>query len=441
MKINIKNILYGGLLLKFLKLSSVSIIANFFGFLIPVFIAYKYRISKQTDDFFLSYSIVLFVGGIFAGSVRTVIIPFLKEKLNDILGYNKFISSVFFFSTKLLILLCIVLFVLTGSIFLATDKLFYLYLFLSVPILYFSVINSFFYGILNSLDQFYVAELSPISRAIIIFLMIYFYSGTLGMSAVIIGYNLGEIGKFFHLLYIIKIKNKLIISRKYNNYTEIKSFLKQGLYQIMSVAISASAPMVDRVVASFLVVGAVSVLDYGDKIVTVFIVVINSFLTLILSKWSADAVKKAFQISKLHKAMLMMFISSSIVFIIIFIFKIQIVKIIYPKISQQNRNLIASLLLINMMGFIFGSLNQVINRAIIVSRFSAIMITTSIYRFVFNLIFDVIFALIWGVIGIVYSSLLVQIIGFYATYYLFKKRHLKSHVDEQQLALNFGKRI
>lgn len=417
-----KNILKNKLLPKLLKLSSISVVANFLGFLIPIYIAYKYSISKQTDDFFLSYSIIMFVGTIFAGSVRTVIIPFLKERLYDKELFNRFISSVFFYATNILIVVCILLFVTTGAIYFFTHKQFYWYLFLSIPIVYLSVINSLFYGVLNSLDQFYIAELSPIPRALIIFLMIYLFGSTLGMSAVIIGYNLGELGKFIHLLYVIKVRNNIQISRKLNHPAEIKSFLKQGMYQIMSVTISASAPMVDRLVASFLTIGAVSMLDYGDKIFSVFSVLLGSFLTLLLSKWSADAVKGYFNISKLHKIMAVMLVTSGFAFVFILLFKIQIVGIIYPKINIADRELIAYLLLINMIGFVLNSLNQTVNSAIIVMKFTNIMITTSTIRVIANFVFDIIFAYFWGLKGIVYASVIMHATGLLANYYLFRKK-------------------
>lgn len=411
------------LLAKLIRLSGISIVANCFGFMIPIYIAYKYSISKETDDFFLSYSIILFVGTMFAGSVRTVIIPFLKERLHDKAAYNKFVSSVFFYATKLLIIICFLMFAVMGSLYFSTHIQLYWYLFLSVPIIYFSVVNSFFYGILNSLDQFYVAEFSPISRAIIIFLMIYIFNSSLGMSAVIIGYNLGELGKFIHLLYIVKHKNKIDISKKYNYPAEIKSFLKQGLYQIMSVTISASSPMVDRIIASFLAIGAVSMLDYGDKVFTVFTVLLNSFLTLLLSKWATDVVKGNFSINKLHRIMITILIITSVVFILMCFFNGQIIQTIYPKISNQKQELIAYLLLINMIGFMLDSLNQTINRAIIVMKFTNIMITTSIFRVITNVFFDLLFAFVWGLKGIVYASVMMHLVSLLVNYYLFKKNN------------------
>ena len=86
-----------------------------------------------------------------------------------------------------------------------------------MPIIFFTIINSFCYGILNSLEKFYHAEFSPFTRSIIIFLTIFLLGNQVGIVAVIIGYNLGEIGKFFHLFYILYVKEKIKINKKFNN--------------------------------------------------------------------------------------------------------------------------------------------------------------------------------------------------------------------------------
>ncbi|TWR27597.1 hypothetical protein FPZ43_14105 [Mucilaginibacter pallidiroseus] len=432
MKGILPNLLGNKFLARAIKLSSVSIVSNFLGFLIPIYIAYRYSISKETDDFFLSYSIILFVGNMFAGSVRTVIIPFLKERISDSFLYSKFISTVFIYFTKLLLILCVALFVTSLALFVWTDKQLYWFLFLSVPIVYFSVINSFFYGVLNSIDQFYVAEFSPFSRAIIIFVTIYFLGSQFGISAVIIGYNLGELGKFFHLLYIIRIKNKLTISRKNYDFKEISVFLKQGFFQIASVTIAASSPLVDRVVAAFLAVGAVSLIDYGDKVFSVFTVLLGSFLTLLLSKWSGDVVSGNFRLKKLHKTMLIVFTLSIAVFVFILIFKFQIISVIYSRVPKSKQEIIAYILLVNMAGFILNSLNQVINNAVIALKFTRNMVITSTVKFVINIIVDILFAKIWGVIGIAYASVLVHGVGLVINYLLLKsKMHSASSLKGQ----------
>jgi putative peptidoglycan lipid II flippase len=417
---------------KTLKLSSISIISNFVGFLIPVYIAYQYAISKETDDFFLSYGVIMFVGTIFSGAVRSVSIPFLKEKINDKISYDLFISSVLYYLILFLGLLCLTLCIVAIYLKYHTGETLYWYLFLSVPIVFFSIINSFCYGILNSSEQFYLAEMAPFSRAILIFISIYLFSDSLGMGAVIVGYNIGEFGKFIHLIFVIKIKNKINISIKNRNIEIVNTFITQGSFQVLSSAIVGATPLVNRIIASFLVAGSISLLDYGDKVFTVFTVILNSFLVLILSKWSKDVIDGNFHISHLHKSMLLIFTLSIILFIIVLTFSELIISTIYPKVSSEHRSIIESILIINTVGFIFNSVSQVINRATIALKSTKIMITTSIYRLISNIILGTLFVQLWGILGISIATIGVHIIGLSMNYYLFSRK-LKVKLHSNQL--------
>jgi len=118
-----------------------------------------------------------------------------------------------------------------------------------------------------------------------------------------------------------------------------------------------------------------------------------------------------------------MFILSSVVFVFIILFKSQIIGIIYPKISLEKRGVIAMVLLVNMFGFILNVLNQTINRAVIALKFTNILITTSIFRFITNIVFDIIFAVYWGVIGIAVASVMMHLVGLIVNYYLFNKHN------------------
>jgi putative peptidoglycan lipid II flippase len=410
------------LLLKTVKLSAVTLFANFIGFLVPIYIAYNYAISQETDKFFLSYSFVLFVGTMFSQSVRSVSIPFLRERLGNRGSFEIFISSVLLFFVKFLGILCIMLFLGTYSALKITQNDLFWYFFLTVPIVFFSIINAFFYGVLNSLDQFYLAEMTPFSRAIVIFISIYFFSDSLGIIAIIVGYNLREIVKTVHLSYVVLKRNNLNINLRIVNNEEISSFVKQGSYQVVSSTITAATPMIDRIIASFLVAGSVSILDYGDKVFTIFMVLLNSFLVLLLSRWSNEFIKGKISISSINKILLFIFVVCVVLSIIIFNTDNLIIDFLYPKVNIGQREIIASVLTISTIGFIFNAMSQTINRATIAMKGTDILIKTSVVKVVTNVVLDLIFIKYWGILGIAYATIVVHIIGLCTNYYLFYKK-------------------
>lgn len=428
MKNKILKITENVLLVKTIKLSLVSLFSNLLGFFIPVYIAFEYNISKQTDSFFLSYNIILFIGVVFSGAVRSVSIPYLQERIGDSFKFNQFVSSVYYIIFFFFLVLSIILSAISYVIYLDTDNVLYWYLFLSSPIILFTVINSFSYGILNSMGQFNVAEMSPFSRAIVIFGMIFMFKGTFGISAVIIGYNLGEFAKFFHLYYVIVRINKIKISFINTQFSLLKEFLIEGSSQILATVISASSPLIDRFVASFLLMGSISLLDYGDKIFVVFNVLLNAFLSILLSKWSKDVISQKFSLKEMNRVIVLIFGISIFLFVCVYFSRDLIVNVLYPKVSVSNRVSIGMILIINMVGFVFNSMSQIVNRAMIALKSTNLMIKTSLIKSIFNIILDIIFANYWGVLGIVYANIGVNLVGLSVNYTLFyrKFKYMKS---------------
>lgn len=404
-----KDILKSKLLAKTFKLVFITMLANILGFLVPVYIANTYGVTKHTDAFLFSYSIINFIGVIFSSSVSSACVPFLKERMDDKVKFEEFTSTVFYYILKYVGALAVLSFavIFTISRFVASDFLFYLSI--SLPIFFFIVLNAFYYGILNTLNQFNLAATSPFSRAIIIFATIYFFHSSLGISSAILGYNLGEFAKFLHLTYVIRYKNKINIAISKRQPSVVKGFLKSGSFQALSSTIAASSPLFDKIVASFLALGSISMLDYGDKMFMVFNVMLTSFLTIMLSKWSADVTKNRFKKSELNKIVLLMMAGTFGLCIVIFVVRLPIVNFLYPKLKIDNREKIAMLLTINMLGFVFNSATQIINRAVIAFKATKILVRMSILRLAMNIVLDIILVYKFGIYGIVAATVITNI--------------------------------
>jgi len=407
------------LLKKTAKLTIITILANVLGFLVPVYIANVYGVTKTTDDFLLSYSIINFIGVIFAGALSGVCVPYLKERLNNKDEFTSFASNVLYQITKFIGTLCIICFLASATLFVYLRSPLYLYIAISSPIFFFSVVNAYYYGILNSIDKFTLAAASPFSRAVIIFLCIFLFNKQLGIYSAILGYNLGECGKFLQLTYVIRIKNNIRLNLRVNNFLEISDFVKTGSYQTLSAAISASSPLVDKIYASFLIAGTISILDYGSRLFMIFTVILNSFLVIVLSKWSSEIVNGHFSFSSFKKILMLILALSVFALLAIFVLKQPVIHLLYPKLSFSEREKIGILLTLNMAGFVFNSGNQVINRGIIAFKGTNLLVKLSLVRISANLVLNAILMTLFGLYGIVYSTILTNLICFVLAYKLF----------------------
>jgi len=415
----IEGLLSQKLLKKTAKLTGITIFANLLGFFVPIYIANIYGVTKTTDDFLLSYSVINFIGVIFAGSLSAVCVPYLKERLTDKRVFISFASSVFWFICKYIGLLCLLCFAGSLLVYQFTGTVLYLYLAISSPIFFFSVVNAFYYGILNSIDKFTWAAISPFSRAIIIFVCIFLFNKELGIYSAILGYNLGEFGKFLHLTYVIRVKNDIKLTFKGNQFVEIGDFVKTGGYQTLSAAISASSPLFDKIFASFLIVGSISILDYGARLFMIFTVVLNSFLTIILSKWSGEISKGHFRFSDFKRTLGVILGLSVLAFIVIYFLRNPVIHMLYPKLDPIEQQKIGFLLVLNMAGLIFNSGTQVINRGIIAFKGTNLLVKLSVVRLSLNVVLNLTLMYYFGLYGIVYSTVLTNAICLFVAYRLF----------------------
>jgi len=251
----------------------------------------------------------------------------------------------------------------------------------------------------------------------------------LGISSIIVGYSLGELFRLILLYNLIK-KENIKINLKATDRVFAEKFISEGKKQIISTSIVSINPLIDRFVASFLVAGSISLIDYGDKVFQIFNVLLNAFLTLVLSKWSTDNLKNELDITTVKKTSILIASGALVALILVAFLSKTGIEIIYPSFTSKEKELVALALSLNMLGFVFNSANQVINRASIVFQYTSIMITTAIYRLIFNIILDILFAFFWGIVGIIISSVIVHLIALVINYNLFNKKYNREHSYE-----------
>lgn len=421
---NIRKILKNNTFQKTIKLTFLSMFSNLMVFLIPIFISFKYQISHHTDNFFLSYTIITFMAVIFSEAFRSVSIPFLKSKLSLKKTFDDFVSSIFYFIVKWLGITTFILMILFLVLYKFTNNELHWFLIISTPVFFLMIVNAFLSGILNSLDSFFIVEISTLIRGIIILTIMIILNSLLGLSAAILGYIFGELFKTIQLYLAIK-KQGVQLRLNKNSSGDIKSFLTTGSYQMISSAISSSFPLISKTVASFLAIGSVSILDYGDRIFMVFNVLLNSFLIIILSKWSTDLKDGNFKINNFHKTILVVFLTSLLALCFVIIFNDNLISLLYPRINFNSRKLISLILTLNMVGFVFNAVNQLINRATIASQGTHILIYNSIIKIFVNIILSIWFASLWGIVGIAISLVIVHVIGLILNYFMFISYILK----------------
>ena len=264
------------------------------GFFIPFFIAAWFGLSDETDAFFFVYGLILFFSGIFTTVVENVIVPYIAEARVKNEDVGRFVG-------KIIVVSGIGLVALTGCLFLVmrpilslitrfdphTLNLVFRLLMETAPLILLLTWTSIIAGSLNAYQKFTFPAVSPGFRALVILIVIFAWKETMGVHAIPLGYVVGEFVRLMILTGVMIRLNLFKLSFSFKFSPKLKEFLRTASYQTIGMVALALNPIVDKVMASWLVEGSVSVLHYAERL---YLIPVN-FLTAglmvtLLSHWS-----------------------------------------------------------------------------------------------------------------------------------------------------------
>ncbi|MDA8089100.1 MAG: polysaccharide biosynthesis C-terminal domain-containing protein [Nitrospiraceae bacterium] len=264
------------------------------GFLIPFLIAAWFGISSSTDAFFFAYGIILFLSGVFAPVVESIIVPYIAEARSKNEDVGAFIGNVLGISgAGFLALSAFLLAIAKPALSVmtrfdpGTQGLIYRILLEVAPLIVLMVWSSLLAGSLNAYKKFALPALSPGFRAVIAILAILALKGGFGVQAIAFGYLAGEAVRLAVLLYFIRRKAIFKLRLSFRLAPSMREFLKTASFQAVGMAVFGISPLIDKTMASWLGKGSVSALYYADRLYMVPAAFVESGLMVsVLSHWS-----------------------------------------------------------------------------------------------------------------------------------------------------------
>lgn len=272
--------------------------SKFLGFLREVLIAAKYGSGLETDTFFISFTATLLLATFFREAIRTTFIPVISEVEEKEGRQGKFdhtnnMMNITFFVSLIVVALAILLTPLIIRVIASgfEGEQFHLAVKMTrmgLPSVLFAGVVGVLTGYLQSEEKFYSTAIIgiPLNLTYMIFLL--FLSPYFGITGLMVAL---VIGTFFQLL--IQVPETKSTGFKYRFIAEMKDeYIKKVLYLslpvIIGVAINDLNAIVDRTLASTLVRGSISALNYSNRLIQlilgVFIMAITTVIFPILSK-------------------------------------------------------------------------------------------------------------------------------------------------------------
>jgi len=279
-----------------LKTTIWSTIGKAVGFLIPFFIAAWFGVGGETDAFFFAYGLILFLSGIFAPVVESVIVPYIAEARAKDEDVGKFIGSILSVGGAGLFVLTVLLILAIGPILSIithfdeqTLRLIFQILLETAPLVILLVWTSVLAGALNTYKKFAFPAISPAFRAIVNLIIIFTFKNSYGVHSIALGYIVGELVRLAILFTVIKKLNLFKLRLSFQLDHKLGEFFKTSSYRVVGMIAGSFNLMLDKIMASWLGEGNVSILYYASRLYVIPVTMICvGLLPVILSHWSED---------------------------------------------------------------------------------------------------------------------------------------------------------
>lgn len=399
----------------------LTIVGRSVGFFIPFFIASWYGIKGETDAFFFVYNIILFLTNIFSIVIEMVVVPFVAEARALKKDIYSFVVGIFIFSSAILAGVSL-LFIILGKplINLVTSfspeamSLISSLMWEILPLLFLSTWSGLLAGTLNAYKAFQIPAASPMIRALVILGFTFLFKDTLGIHALAWGYVAGEACR---LLILFGFFNRhcprqahLSWETLWNTKESVWQFFNTSFYMILGMTLVGLNPIIDRIMASWLGEGSISLIEYADKLFYLPTTLLSmGFLTVLLSHWSDKFYKQNDYTSMrtdIMKAIKLIMPVSVGITILLFLFRVNLVQYVYGRgnITPEKLVIISTLFGIYMLGVTPYVVGTVFSRSIIIQKNTKLLLKVSAIKNILNIALNLIFIYFIGTTGIVISS-------------------------------------
>lgn len=251
-------------------------------------VAWKFGAGDALDAFLIAAIVPDFIVNIIASPLNAALIPtYMQVRERDGLkASEKLLSGAFFWSLVLLGITTVLIGV-TAPIYLpwmttgfSEEKLVLTFqlLYVIVPLVIFSGITVLLSAVLNALECFALAALSPVLTPAITIILLLFFGQSLGVFALAIGLIVGailEVG----LLGSVLLKRGISLRPQLSEFNStLKQVAKQYPPSMMAALLMCSTGLVDQSMAAMLEPGSVAALNYASRVNSIPLVLASTGL-------------------------------------------------------------------------------------------------------------------------------------------------------------------
>lgn len=414
----------------------LTFLSKIVGFVRDIILSYAYGASNISDAYLISYTIPGVIFTFIGTGLATSYIPLLSDvaKKKGSNEANLFTNNL----TNLLMVTCTII-ILIGYIFTyplvrmfaagfdaGTMDTAVIFTRISIFGIYISILIHIFSGYLNSKNNYHIPVLAGIPFNILIALSIYF---SVDRNLILLPIGI-IIALSFQLLFIMFFVRRRGFQYKfYINIKDesIKRMIKLSLPVIIGVSVNEINLLVDRTIASTLVVGGISALNYANRLNTfihgIFVMSIATVMYPKISNMATDkdmeGLKKTFTGAITGITLLIMPIMVGSI-----IFAPYLISLLYGRgaFNLEANNLTATALIYYSIGMLGFGLREVVSRVFYALHDTKTPMVNAALGMVVNIILNIILSSYLGIGGLALATSLAAI---FTTILLFISLHKK----------------
>lgn len=410
-------------------LAIITFLSKIIGYIREVLVAYYFGATAQTDAFLIAFVLPSMVLGLVAGGLQVVIIPIYSEKKKKSPDQARlFVNQVFFVVSVFFLILSVVMYLFPfffikivaygfkgNRLDMAAHFMRYLIVFG-----FFNVFIGFFTGLYQTEKQFlYPAIIGLVGNCFVPISLI-----TLTPFLGINSWTVGEISfsffGFFALFIVLLTKRGFFKSflLKHIDWPEIRHFAELLLPIIFASSLFTVNNIVDKTVASSLVIGSIATLTFAQKIYRIPIGLLSMPLNIsvypTLSSLASEKNYRRYVVVFQQSIIFTMFIMIPISTIFI-VFSQTIVKILFQHgaFTQSATRMTSFAVSMYSLSLFFIAANDLLKRVFFSFKDTKTPLYLSIIIVSMNIVGDLILSTFFGVGGIALATSIAVVIGFF----------------------------
>jgi putative peptidoglycan lipid II flippase len=262
-------------------------------------VAYTFGTSDKLDAFLIALIIPSLIITIIAGSFHSALIPtYIKVRQREgTAAAQKLFASTTIWSIGLLVVVTLLM-LATAPLYLPTiakgfslEKLtltYHLLLALS-PLLLLSGIGTIWGAVLNAGERFAIVALVPLITSAVTILMLWEFKSW-GVFALAIGLILGQLLEMVTIGIVLHKQGVSLIPKWHGFNAYLSEVASQYAPSMVGAFLMCSTGLVDRSMAALLPSGSVAALEYGNRIVTLPIIIASTAVSTVVMPYFSKLV-------------------------------------------------------------------------------------------------------------------------------------------------------